>query len=95
VDHDKVRETLNAQIDDLVTARSQSQDPQEKAAASAAIARLENEVNQLNLTIAAGLPAKVNAIVAELQKVLDAHSLDAVSALGRSIKKIKALKEEG
>jgi hypothetical protein len=89
VDHDQVRETLEAQINALVRARRDSQDPDEKAAASEAITRLENEVNQLDLTAADALPAKVNAIIASLDKVLNAHSLDAASALGRSIGRIR------
>ena len=40
MDQDQVRETLEGQIDDLVRARRESQDPQEKAAASEAIAKL-------------------------------------------------------
>jgi hypothetical protein len=91
MDQDQVRETLEGQIDDLVRARRESQDPQEKAAASEAIAKLQGEVDRLNLAAADGLGAKVDSIVASLQQVLDAHGLDAASALGRSIKKIKSL----
>lgn len=94
MDQDKVRDTLEGQIDDLVKARRDSQNPQEKAALSAAIAKLENEVDQLNLAVAGSLAAKVNAIVESLQQVLSAHSLDAASALGRSIKKIKDMTQQ-
>jgi hypothetical protein len=94
LDQDKVRETLEGQIDDLVKARRASSNAQEKTALSAAISKLEREVDLVNLTAADALPAKVEAIVKSLQQVLQANSLDAVSALGRSIKKIKALTEE-
>jgi hypothetical protein len=91
VDQDKVRETLEGQIDDLVKARRDSGDPQEKEALSTAISKLENEVDLLNLAAADALPGKVAAIVASLEAVLSAHGLDAASALGRSIEKIKTL----
>jgi hypothetical protein len=61
---------------------------------SAAISKLQREVNLVNITAADALPAKVDAIVKSLQEVLEANSLDAVSALGRSIKKIEALKPQ-
>lgn len=91
MNQDQVRETLEGQINALVRARRDSQDSDEKAAASAAIARLENEVNQLDLTAADALPAKVSAIIASLELVLNAHSLDAASALGRSIGRLRDL----
>ncbi|HEX8262202.1 MAG TPA: hypothetical protein VF547_04950 [Allosphingosinicella sp.] len=95
LEQDKVRNTLEGQIDDLVKARRASSDPKEKEALSSAISRLEREVDLLNLTAADALPAKVDAIVKSLQGVLQANSLDAVSALGRSIEKIEALTKQG
>lgn len=95
MEQDKVRNMLEGQIDDLVKARRASGDPQEKEALSTAIAKLEREVDLLNLTAADALPAKVDSIVKSLQGVLQANSLDAVSALGRSIKKIEGLKQPG
>lgn len=95
MEQDKVRNTLEGQIDDLVKARRASSDPKEKEALSSAISRLEREVDLLNLTAADALPAKVDAIVKSLQGVLQANSLDAVSALGRSIEKIEALTKQG
>jgi predicted component of type VI protein secretion system len=95
VDHDQVRETLEAQISALVRTRRESQDANEKSAASEAIARLENEVNQLDITAADALPAKVNEIIAALDAVLNEHDLDAVSALGRSIRRIRDMTGQG
>lgn len=95
MDQDQVRETLEAQIGALVKARRESQDASEKAAASEAIARLEREVDQLDITAADALPAKVDAIVSSLEQVLDAHGLDAASALGRSVKKLRDLSQNG
>lgn len=92
MEQDKVRDTLEGQIDDLVKARRASSDPSEKTALSTAISKLEREVDLLNLTAADALPAKIDAIVESLQEVLQANSLDAVSALGRSIRKIEDLK---
>lgn len=95
MDQDQVRETLEAQISALVRARRDSPDPDEKAAATQAIAQLENEVNLLDLTAADALPAKVEAIIASLDQVLNAHSLDAASALGRSIGRIRDMARQG
>ncbi|HLL29642.1 MAG TPA: hypothetical protein VK403_01470 [Allosphingosinicella sp.] len=91
MNHDQVRETLEAQIGALVKARRETQDASEKAAASEAIAKLEREVDQLDITVANALPAKVDAIISSLEQVLNAHRLDAASALGRSVRKLRDL----
>lgn len=95
MEQDKVRDTLEGQIDDLVKARRASSDVEEKQALSTAISTLEREVDLLNLTAADALGGKIDSIVKSLQEVLEANSLDAASALGRSIKKLEALKKEG
>src|SRR5689334_10112345 len=87
--HDEAREALEAEIAAQVKARRKTSDPDEKAAAKEAIELLEDEVDRLDVLAANELGAKVDEIIENLKKVLDEKSLDAASALGRTIKRLE------
>lgn len=86
---DQTREALRVQINTLAAARNASQDPAEKAAANEAIAELQKAVRKISIGEADKLGGQVDDLIAELDKVLNRHPLDAVSALGRTIKKVR------
>lgn len=91
MDQDKLRETLQAQIGELIASRAQTGDAAAKAAATKAIALLEQQVDDLDLAAADSLGAQVDALIANLTEVLDAAPLDAASALGRTIDRLRQL----
>lgn len=88
---DQTREALRVQINTLAAARDASQDPAERAAANEAIADLQRAVRKINIAVADQLGAQVDALIADLEEVLNRHQLDAVSALGRTIKKVREM----
>jgi chromosome condensin MukBEF ATPase and DNA-binding subunit MukB len=94
MDHDEVREALNAQINALVTARANSQDQGEKDAATNAIEELENEIDLLDGIATDELVAKVDAIIERLDEIVEENNLDAASALGRSFRKLRDLTQD-
>jgi len=90
---DKAREELQAQKSALVKARRAATDQASKAAATEAIDRLDRAISDINIAVASQLGAKVDALVADLDEIRTRHSLDAVSALGRSVQKLRRLKD--
>jgi DNA polymerase/3'-5' exonuclease PolX len=89
MEHDGVREALQAEIAALVTARDNCRDPEERAALSKAIEKLEDEVDRLDMIAANELGAKVDEIIENLDEILNEKRLDAASALGRSIRRLR------
>jgi chromosome condensin MukBEF ATPase and DNA-binding subunit MukB len=94
LDHDEARDLLESQIDALVSARDQSDDPDEIAAANEAIDLLQNEVDALNILAADELGPKVNEIIDRLDEILEENNLDAASALGRTFRRLRDLTED-
>jgi hypothetical protein len=94
MNHDDAREALEAEIAAQEQVRANSQDGDERAAASKAIETLEDEVDQLDITAANELGAKVDAIIEKLEEILNENRLDAASALGRSIRRLRELVDD-
>lgn len=92
--HDQVREALDAEINRLITARDALPQGDERKATSAQIERLFDEVSRINITVAGQLGAKVDAIIAKIEEVVEAENLDAASALGRSANRLRQRLEE-
>jgi chromosome condensin MukBEF ATPase and DNA-binding subunit MukB len=92
VEEDKIREELEAEIAALLEARDESDNPDERAAATQAIDVLQDKVDRLDIGVADNLGDMVDEIIEKLDEVLDANSLDAVSALGRTIRRLRDLR---
>lgn len=66
-------------------------DPAKKAAAATAIARLQAARARIIVEDADKIGAEIDKLVKELEDIQTARPLDAVSALGRTIKKLREL----
>lgn len=85
---------IGAQIDalrpDLLGA-----DAAKKKAASQAIKKLENALDRITVAEADAIGAEIDKLVKALEKIRTAEQLDAVSALGRTIKRLRDLGGNG
>ena len=86
---DELRENMRGQIADLRAQREASTDDEEKKAANEAIEAIQNTIRQIDIDAANQLGGKIDALIKDLDAVLDKYPLDAVSALGRTIKKVR------
>lgn len=86
---DETRTKLRLQIEDLIEARDASTDDDEKKAADEAIKAIQRTIRKLNIGAADQLGPKIDALIKDLDAVLDKYPLDAVSALGRTIRKAR------
>lgn len=64
-------------------------DPAKRAAATDAIARLQARRNRVITMDADAIGAEVDRLVGELEEIRTRHGLDAVSALGRTIGRLR------
>jgi len=95
MDHDRIRESLRAEIAALVAARNGMPAGDEREATNREIGRLQDAVDTLDVTVANELGAKVDAIIRKLDEVIEAKNLDAASALGRSARRLRELRDSG
>jgi enolase len=86
---DELRENMRGQIADLRAQREASTDDEEKKAANEAIEAIESTIRQINIDAANQVGGNIDALIKDLDAVLDKYQLDAVSALGRTIKKVR------
>ena len=86
---DETRTSLRLQIEDLIAERDASSDDDEKNAANDAIKAIRRTIRKLDIDAADQLGANIDALIKDLDAVLDKYPLDAVSALGRTIKKVR------
>lgn len=84
---DSIREEFEAQIADLVEVRDESDDADEQAAANEAIELLQQKVDRLDMEVDIG--AMVDEVIEKLDEILNQNSLDAVSALGRTARRLR------
>jgi len=89
LDPDDVREALQAQIAELLVARDETDDENEDAAIDKAIMLLEHEVDLLDIGVANHLGERVDAIINRIDKILNEKNLDAASALGRTVHRLR------
>ena len=94
MEHDQAREALNAQIDGLVNAREEMADEQERAAATRAIDLLQDEVDRIDILAADELGGRIDEIIARLEEILEQEALDAASALGRTIRRLRQFADD-
>lgn len=87
---DETRKKLRLQIADLADARDASASDDEKSAANEAIDALQKAIRKINIAAADGLGAQVDALIEDLDAILAKNQLDAVSALSRTITKVRA-----
>src|SRR6266498_84359 len=78
---DELRENMRGQIADLRAQREASTDDEEKKAANEAIEAIQNTIRQIDIDAANQLGGKIDALIKDLDAVLDKYPLDAVSAL--------------
>ena len=82
---------IGAQIDAL-RADLLGADAAKKAAASKAIDKLEAALDRITVQESDAIGAEIGRLVGELEKIQNAERLDALSALGRTVKKLRELR---
>lgn len=89
VDGNQMRAALGAQINALAAERDSTQDEAAKAAAVEAIAKLQNARRLINIAANDAIGAQVDSLLADLKEVQTRHQLDAGSALGVAIDRLR------
>ena len=83
------RNAITAQINALRTRRNETTAASEKAALGQAIADLQDSRNAIDEAANDAIGAEIGSLIEKLEAVRTSHNLDAVSALGRSVKRIR------
>jgi hypothetical protein len=95
MDQDEVRNELEAQITALVKARRATNNQAEEVQLTEAIEELERGVRRINIAAADQLGPKMDALLEELEEIRTHNNLDALSALGRTIHRLRAVGQGG
>ena len=89
MEHDQARTALEEQITTLLAARDKASDAEERAGLTQSIELLEDEVDNLDVVTANELGSKMDDIIGKLDEILNEKGLDAASALGRAIDRLR------
>lgn len=87
------RRELELEIAELSETWRNTADAAAKAAIKSEMDKLRAAVNAINLEAAEALVARVDGILAKLEEVRTQHSIDAVSALGNSIRRLRSFRD--
>lgn len=85
MDRNAARLRISAQINALAARRNATDDPAEKQAINDAIMALQDSRDEIDVAANDAIGAKMDALIARLEAVQNAHGLDAASAIGRAI----------
>jgi hypothetical protein len=95
MDGNTIRLNLAKRIGELGQARDRAgATDEEKAAARAAIKKLQDVCDAVDIGATDDFVGTVNKLIADLEKIRTSRNLDAVSALGVTIKKVRELTDD-
>lgn len=92
MDRNTIRQNLTTRIGELGRERDRDGATEdEKKAAKAAIKELQDARDAIDVAAADAFAETVDKLIADLEKIRTSRNLDAVSALGVAIKKVRKL----
>ena len=95
MDRNTIRQNLTTRIGELGKERDRDGATEdEKKAAKAAIKELQDARDAIDVAAADAFAETVDKLIADLEKIRTSRNLDAVSALGVAIKKVRKLTDE-